>query len=447
MSNEKGLLASERLEDEPTTIPEAEDAPAVDNDDEIRQKVQAVIKKEDLEVKAKFEPIGILNHSTNANGKFTKAAVLDKDGVPKPIDSLNPDHNTSVQIFSPDDGDYLIEYNEGDDDYVVKSSQPHDSAGNVDEIVKPEFLEPTLAFINSGADTTFFIIDGHNSVINGLDMNQAFMRRTQLSKILEGVSSPTKDQLANWIDRSRIIDPATLSWDNAHRLDEGAVTLSINYVINDGVSTLSTQQAIAWSTIGGKEHGELLQIDINPGQYLSGSKNGNLNVNRVYDAPEEVDKVMVIHQSNDEVTSIEFFTRDGLPGKAMPWTHFDAAADYHDTLTDMFELDDVVENGQTLVNNVLFEFHEPFRVSLIENTKSLKYQETRVIIEKDIVEHFDINDEKSVKKMTHDVFSKPMVHIFKPDVSKHGVHALCFVNIPEEKLMTKEELKHGTSTE
>ena len=436
MSNEKGLFASERLED----------APAVDNDDEIRQKVQTVLKNEDLEVKAKFDPIGILNHSLQTNGKFTKAAVLDKDGVPKPIESLNPDKNTSVQIFDPDNGDYLIEYNEGDTSYTVKSDNHHDGEVDAETIVKPEFLEPTMAFINSGNDTTFFIIEGHNSVINGLDMNKAYQRRTKLSKILEGVPSPTKDQLANWIDRGRIVNPDTLSWDNARLLDEGAVTLSISYVINEGVSTLSSQQGIAWSTIGGKEHGELIQIDINPGEYLAGSKNGNLHLARVYEVPEEVDKVMLIHQTNDDVTNIEFFSRDGLPSKAIPWSLLDDTAEYRGTLVDMFDLSEGIENKQPLVNNVFFKYDKPFGVGLIESAQLCTYQETRVIIEKDIVETFNINDEKSVKKMTHDVFSKPMVHIFKLNTSEEGIDALCFVNIPDDKLMSKEELERGTST-
>ena len=446
MSNEKGLLVSERLPDEVIVAVSEEDAPAVDNDEEIRQKVRDVIESKSLEVRTNFAPIGVLNHSINAEGKFTKAAVLDKLGVPKPIDNLNTDKNTSVQIFSPDDGDILLEYNEGDENVSVKAATECNPE-NIDELIDQEFYAPTMDYLASDEDTTYFIIDGHNSLINGMDMNQAFARRNHLSKILDGVDSPIKDQLANWLDRSNMLNQLELDWKHAYRLDGSDIKLNISYNLNGGKSTLTSQQAIVWREIGGALRGELIQLNLNPATYLAGANDGFLAMERIFVPDEYVTRVMVIQQVDDEAMSVTFYTEDGTPSKAIPWIVLNTEVEHHATLLDMFDIEEEVEVGNSVLNDPYFKSDAAFDLSLIEHKNAVRYVETRVIIEKDIVETFNVKDPTSVKSMTHDVFTKPMVHIFKSEEEHYRTDSLCFVNIPDEALLTEEERKDGTSTE
>lgn len=453
MSNEKGLLADQRLPDEivdaEIITTEDEDAPAVDNDEVIAQRVRDTIKGKDLSVKQTFVPIGILNYSTNKDGKFTKAVVLDKHGVPKEIDNINVTNNTSVQKFDPDSGDYLLEYNEGDETISVKANVEIEATDPdyINEIIADEFFETTMEFLDSGAENTFYIIEGHNSVINGLDMNEAFRRRKHLVDLLEGVEPVISDQLANWLDRAENIDVLALSWDNATEFDEDLLDLKLYYQMSEGTTNLNSTMIVVWREIGGKPVGELLQININPASILSGAKTGSFGVTRRYELDEHVYKAMVITQADDVPVRVTFLSGSGTPQSMMPCAAFDKNIDKHLNVFKYFGLDNDYDENACFINELDTTHETEFKLGYLESTTVTTYVETRIVIE-DEPEVIDLKSASSRKRLVDDAFTKPMVHMFKHNDGTER-YLMAFVNVPEEIIypLTEEEDTDGTSKE
>lgn len=265
------------------------------------------------EVRKPFIPIGILNHSVGEDGKWARAVILDKDGIPKGIDEVSITADTSVQTFDPDKGDTMLESHQDKDGVTIRSIAHELNPLALAQVIEPSFFEVVNAFLRNDDEDDgqrYFIIEGHESKINGINMNEVFKRRRHLAELLGGLPASTCDQLTNWIDRSRKIDVMNLTWDDAKSLKGVDIDLSIDYVVTKAGTNISTTFAVLWRTIGGTSKAELLQIPVNPAELIAGTAHGSVNLQYRLQLDEHVDRVMVVDQTNDITDHIILYDID-----------------------------------------------------------------------------------------------------------------------------------------
>lgn len=260
--------------------------------------------------KKPFIPLGVLNHSVNDDGLWAHVVIMDKDGIPKPLDMMSVKKDTSVQVFDPDNGDTLLEYTEGADEVIIRSmANNEENPLQLSQVIEESFYEVTVNFLKNLNETEqrYFIIQDHNDTIDGVNMDEAFKRRHHLAELLDGVPEPTDDQLANWLDRNPDLDVLSLTWDNAKPLSGAELFLNLDCVVTEGVTGIHSTMAIVWRTISGKPVGELLQVNLNPGGPLAGTLNGQLTVNYQLSFDEHVERVMMFTQVDDTPMTVELY--------------------------------------------------------------------------------------------------------------------------------------------
>lgn len=419
-----------------------EDAPAVNNDEAIAARVQETIADGVVEVKERYEPIGILNHSVNDKGGWVHAVVIDNKGAPKQINNLTVMEDTSVQVYDPDNGDVLLLLNEGDENITVEGNLPEGTL--LEDIVTNEFFEITMRYLRNDDNERYFIIEGHNSIINGMDVNESFRRRKHMANILDGIESPLHDQLANWFERSTVLDIMKIDWQYSYALKR-KYQIKTECTIVDGKVDYNTSHLIVWRLIGGKPVAEILQINVNPGTYLAGTKNGSMTIEYEEVIDEHVFKVMHYTQRNDEACKVTTYQQGGTPSGAIPWRTTNGANKTTTAALEYFDLDN--ENPvATFINSPNYKYVNEgggiFNFSMINDKFQTKYSETRAMFE-DEWETVLLNTKAGSKSVPEDGFSKPMVHIFKHP--KKDIKVYVFVNLPDS-LFKKEEATDGTST-
>ena len=293
----------------------SDDEMSENHEEDMAEKVRSRDSVVDMEeVRKPFIPIGILNHSVNDEGKWARAVVLDKDGIPKGIDEVSITSDTSVQTFDPDNGDTMLERHEEDEGITIRSIAHELNPLALAQVIEPSFFEVVQSFLDNAEDDgqRYFIIEGHESKINGVNMNEVFKRRRHLSELLGGLPESTNDQLTNWIDRSRKIDVLALSWDDAEPLEGVDIDLSTDFVVTKAGTEIKSTVAIVWRTIGGKSKAELLQIPINPAELIAGTSHGLVSLKYRLQLDEHIDRVMVISQTDDTTETIRLYDIDGM---------------------------------------------------------------------------------------------------------------------------------------
>lgn len=391
----------------------------------------AVTEVESVDV---VQPIGVLNHSIKEDGTWCRVVVVDLNGKPKPNDSISVTKDTSIQIFDPQEGDVLVESNEGVDEYVIRSIK--DEEGGIDDVVGLEYLQVVKVFLSGSDDhQRYFSIAGETDTIDGKDLNEVYRRRKHLSDLLEGLAPPIDDQLANWIERSAVINTTDLSWKKSKKLGK-TIDLSISYKITNGETSLDSCLAVVWRLIGGKPVGELLQININPATLITGTKNGTVYITQEVELDEHVFKVLICEQTNDTPYSISLYTETGVPEDAIPWLHLNDQTKHHAELIDFFKLEEFTKDRTVMMNDPFFKCDWEFDFNLIEERTGGTYQESRFIDEDGEMLTVDLRSRKSRKTLPEKSFEMHICHLFKAEA---GIDSVCFVNVPDEILQDKEE--------
>lgn len=421
-------------------------------DDDAHEKISKAVKDlEQPEHRQPFIHIGVLNHSVGVDGLWAHVAVVDKDGIPKQIESITAQSDTSIQKFDPEEGDSLLEFIEGTESVTVRTMKQSDAPLEMSDVVDAEYQAVVEEFLRAGTESRYFIIQGHNEVINGLALNDAFKRRHHLAELLDGVEPSVSDSLANWIDRSDQIDVMNLNWDHASALSDASIDLSIQYSLVGGNTALQTTQAIVWRLIGGKPIGELIQININPASYLAGAKDAYLSIQRTMVLDEHVFKAMVITQVDDKPMHIKLYHNEGTPWNAIPDVVYDANYAPHRQAFEYLGCKSVYEGSEEedapMINDSYFKCDHRFNLGAIEHMYECNYKTTWYMYQSEMIE-VDLTSEYDVEHLPTDFYGLPMYHVFNPidTVSKKLV---CVVNLPVKAFTTtnKEEEDNGTITQ